>query len=366
MTKKNIKIGFDNMDEAYKYLRSNQNMEYVSIDASELFLLLKENQDKIILLLKLKIEGNLEFQDLQFTKSFWFKDCQITGDVYMGVAIFNSILTLDNVCYRVLSFQYATCKDNVRFRNANCKDSVEILGKMSGAYLDFGSAKFNADIELYNCNLDGISFGNNAFEFGKFNNIVIQRCNIDTWICVNYTISNLNIRTSTITALSFYEGTIDDLNIFDSTLGELKNYDNNNSALLYNTTITGSFYMVYCSFLSDINFKNAVFNEVVNFSNTFSTNLKLNDSKFKGILNLNNSRFDNGLNLGTSQFLGGLDLSISQFKKVLDFNDCRIYKFLNWKDACYAGSLGDGIIHHDVNFPDDKVDRPKADYPVCK
>jgi len=120
-----------------------------------------------------------------------------------------------------------------------------------------------------------------------------------------------------------------------------------------------------CSFLSDIKFKNAVFNGVVNFTHPYTTDLIFSNT-FSTNLNLNNSKFEKGLNLGTSKFLGGLDLGTSQFGALLDFNDCRIYKSLNWRQACYAGSLGDGIIHHNVNFAEATVDRPVADYPVCK
>jgi hypothetical protein len=394
MTKNDIQIGFNSGEELFDYINNHRGMKYVSIDASELFLLLQANQNKYILLYKLKIVGDLEFDKLEFrqlfmftnceitgnvnmenaifNESFSFTNCKITGNVDMENAIFNNVLLLDDLSYKNFVFSNTTCEDDV------------VVTQMSGRVLCFGdceqpsTAKFKKTIYLEECNLGSIFFGSKDISrVPIFDLILIRKSSIKQFLFQHIKPSRIRITESKIDELScsgitvgrFNLGNnsvIGNFNLLDSTLSDGSFGENNIYALLEDTTIKGSFNMTNCSFLSDINFKNSLFNDVVNFSNTFSTNLKLNDSKFEGILNLNNSKFANGLNLGTSEFKGGLNLGTSQFKKVLDFNNCRIYKSLNWRQACYAGEYGDGIIHHNENFAEATVDRPVARYPVCK
>jgi hypothetical protein len=376
MTKNDIQIGFDSEDEVHNYLNKNQYMDYKSINASELLLLLEENKDKYILLYKLKIEGNLEFKNLQFTQPFLFQDCQITGNVEMQNAIFKGIVSLKDLSYQ-----------HFIFNDTACEDIVFVTGKMSGQLLSFGNsgqpstAKFRG-VQISGCDLDSmLFFGSYDYKsMLEFNAIWIDLSNIKNCLFRYVKDSDIAIHTSKFNTLGVFGSTVKTLELTHSTFDKSATFSKDGpfaeEYFLGFTTITGPFNMHNCSFLSDIKFKNAVFNGVVNFthpyttdlifSNTFSTNLNLNNSKFEKGLNLGTSKFLGGLNLGTSEFKGGLNLDTSQFKKVLDFNDCRIYKSLNWRQACYAGSLGDGIIHHNVNFAEATVDRPVALYPVCK
>jgi hypothetical protein len=366
MTKNDIQIGFNSEDEVYNYLNKNQDMDYKSIDASKLFLLLQANQNKYILLYKLKIEGNLEFDKLEFLESFWFEDCQITGDVEMQNAIFNGAVSLKDLSYK-----------DFKFSNTTCENTVVVSDKMSGEVLSFGdftkpsTAKFKGGVRITECDLDStVFFGSwDSSSIIKFTSVIsIQESNIKNCL-FEFLEAELSIYNSKFNVFAVFGSTIDRLFFGNNTFGQGTIFAGGRLQRQYFlgfTTIKGPFMMYDCSFLSDINFYNAVFNEVVNFTGIFSTNLNLNNSRFEKGLNLGKSEFKGGLNLGTSEFKGGLNLGTSQFGALLDFNDCRICKFLNWKDACYAGSLGDGIIHHNVNFPDDKVDRPVAPYPLCK
>jgi hypothetical protein len=360
MTTNDIQIGFDSYEELLNYLNKNQDMDYKSINASELLLLLQANQNKYILLYKLKIVGHLKFDKLEFLESFLFRDCQITGDVNMQNAIFNGTVSLQDLSYQGFIFSDTTCENE-----------VVVKGKMSGDVLSFGNhgqpstAKFKGGVRITDCDLDNVFFGShNHLYVPQFNNstlknsIFIERSNIKTCLFQYVETSNIQIGKCEINELGFVGSTFEKLELYGSKFGKSATFSKGGVREKYFlgfTTIKGPFNMHNCSFLSDIKFDTAVFNEVINFTGIFSTNL-----------NLNNSKFEKGLNLGTSQFLGGLNLGTSQFGALLDFNECVIYKSLNWKNACYASEGKEGIVYNDINFADNTIDRPKAPYPVCK